>query len=168
MMPLFVRWFAACPPTPTLCAQPYPTTRFFNAALSSPFLSLQVLYMSCCGLLWTAYLSYASVVPQGAQPVVAGERLDLHTSPHNNWYMLLGNQKNVCSVYRLNKGSQRWGEKLQMFALQVRHQAKCETLPFPVCASNNNSTPKPVTSCHTSVQVGMSSAIHPNFLRISS
>lgn len=81
MMPLFMLWLAARPPTPTLCAQPHPTTLFLNAALSSPFLSLQVLYMSCCGLLWTAYLSYASVVPQGAQPVVAGKQLGLQTSP---------------------------------------------------------------------------------------
>lgn len=28
-------------------------------------IQMQVLYMSCCGLLWTAYLSYASVTPQG-------------------------------------------------------------------------------------------------------
>jgi protein Mpv17 len=40
-------------------------------------LKQQVLYMSCCGMLWTAYLSYISTVSvkqqqqQQAQPVLA-------------------------------------------------------------------------------------------------
>lgn len=60
------------------CYSPLPAGwKFWIPAASINFyavpLKYQVLYMSACGVLWTAYLSYASNMPQAAPAPVAAE-----------------------------------------------------------------------------------------------